>query len=670
MRFTASLARGLFVAALPLLISCGGDGGSEPRRDTTPPTISSRTPAAGATGVAANATVSVTFSEPITAASVTSTTFPVRVTGGAAVPGTYAVSGSTATFTPSASLAFGTAYTAEVTTGVTDAAGNALGAASSWQFTVVPNVAPTATAGANKEVNRAEPVQLNGTGNDPEGKALSYRWTQTSGPDVTSGVGYLVGSTPTFTAPSTVSTVRFELRVTDADGGVSAPSVIDVFVMEDKAHAIFVSTTGDNGNPGTRALPVRTIQRGITLAATAGSGTDVYVAQGTYTTGLSLQSGVSVYGGYQTGTWLRDESEYETMTVGGAGGISVAGFNASNLTIDGFFIETPAEFTATGQSMIGLFLHNSQNITITNNSIAAGNAGPGSGGQFGFPGEAGEVGGTGFPAACGAEIIGGVPGAGGNGGLSRTDPPRGFQGGHGGYGAGPAGEGMRGDNGVGASQASGGAGGAVGSKGGDGQDGANGFNGADGQQAFPLGTLLISGYTPAKGGNGTHGTHGSSGGGGGGGGAAGGGGGGGGGGAGAYGEFGEGGQSGGGSFAIAVSSSTGIVIDRVILTTGQGGNGGTGGVGGAGGAGGGKGQGGVGCATNDGGWGGAGGAGGRGGHGGGGAGGPSVGIVESATSTTSIGETVVFVLGEAGTGGHSEGAPGPNGVKSEYVKLP
>ena len=49
--------------------------------------------------------------------------------------GTVTLSGTTATFHPSASLANATTYTATITTGVTDLANNALAASKVWTFT-------------------------------------------------------------------------------------------------------------------------------------------------------------------------------------------------------------------------------------------------------------------------------------------------------------------------------------------------------------------------------------------------------------------------------------------------------------------------------------------------------------------------------------------------------
>ena len=57
--------------------------------------------------------------------------------GTTAVSGTVTYSGTTATFTPSNILAASTIYTATITTGAKDLAGNALAANTVWSFTTV-----------------------------------------------------------------------------------------------------------------------------------------------------------------------------------------------------------------------------------------------------------------------------------------------------------------------------------------------------------------------------------------------------------------------------------------------------------------------------------------------------------------------------------------------------
>lgn len=128
------------------------------RVDTTAPTISSRSPASGATGVSAGTAVTVTFNETMAAASINANTLQLRNAQGTLVAGTvsYATATRVATFTPSAALANGTVHTATVVggaSGVTDVSGNPLAANSSWSFTVVKgNTTTSVTSSANPAV--------------------------------------------------------------------------------------------------------------------------------------------------------------------------------------------------------------------------------------------------------------------------------------------------------------------------------------------------------------------------------------------------------------------------------------------------------------------------------------------------------------------------------------
>jgi methionine-rich copper-binding protein CopC len=102
--------------------------------DLTPPTVVSTNPASNATGVATSQVVGITFSEAMTASSITTSTFTLK-NGSTAVAGTVNYSGTTATFTPSAALAAGTVYTASMSTGAKDVAGNMMMSAMTWNFT-------------------------------------------------------------------------------------------------------------------------------------------------------------------------------------------------------------------------------------------------------------------------------------------------------------------------------------------------------------------------------------------------------------------------------------------------------------------------------------------------------------------------------------------------------
>jgi hypothetical protein len=68
------------------------------------------------------------------ASTVTTSTFTLSTAGGP-ISGQVTCSGSTATFTPSAPLAYSTPCTATITTGVKDVAGNPMASAYTWSFT-------------------------------------------------------------------------------------------------------------------------------------------------------------------------------------------------------------------------------------------------------------------------------------------------------------------------------------------------------------------------------------------------------------------------------------------------------------------------------------------------------------------------------------------------------
>src|SRR5206468_3233442 len=80
--------------------------------DTTPPTVLSVTPANGATGVSKATTIRATFSEAISAATLTTSTFVLRDPANAVVPATVSYNAATrvGTLTPSAGLSASKTY--------------------------------------------------------------------------------------------------------------------------------------------------------------------------------------------------------------------------------------------------------------------------------------------------------------------------------------------------------------------------------------------------------------------------------------------------------------------------------------------------------------------------------------------------------------------------------
>ena len=118
--------------------------------DTTPPTITGTSPAAGATGVATTVNPTATFSEAVDPTTISTSTFSLVKNGtttALAATVAYTSASHVATLSPTAALVAGTAYTATVkgsTGGVKDVAGNLLVASLSWSFTTSATTSTTA----------------------------------------------------------------------------------------------------------------------------------------------------------------------------------------------------------------------------------------------------------------------------------------------------------------------------------------------------------------------------------------------------------------------------------------------------------------------------------------------------------------------------------------------
>ena len=138
-------------------------------------TVSATTPASSATGVSINSAVSATFSGSADASTLTTSTFTLIGPGGPmAGTVTYDSTTKTATFTPSAALANSTAYTATVTTGIKDLAGNSLASDYSWSFTTVGSSSNPKTWGNAQLIESGDgPVSSPEVAVDANGNAMT-----------------------------------------------------------------------------------------------------------------------------------------------------------------------------------------------------------------------------------------------------------------------------------------------------------------------------------------------------------------------------------------------------------------------------------------------------------------------------------------------------------------
>jgi hypothetical protein len=178
-----------------------------PTHDATVPTVSSTTPANNATGVAINQKIAATFSKVMDPLTLTATTLTVTAPGGVAVPGTVSYAGTTATFTPTSDLAASTVFTATVTTGAKDLAGNPLASNFVWSFTTGVTADTTAPSVVFTDpASNATSVALNQKIAATFSKSMDPLTITTADLTVTGPGGAALTGTVSYDSPSKVAT--------------------------------------------------------------------------------------------------------------------------------------------------------------------------------------------------------------------------------------------------------------------------------------------------------------------------------------------------------------------------------------------------------------------------------------------------------------------------------
>lgn len=208
--------------------------------DVTPPQVISTLPANAATGVALNSSVSATFSEAMTNSTLTTASFGLKATGGAAVSGTVVVSGNSVVFKPANSLSAGSQYTATITTAAKDLAGNPLANIFNWTFTTAaaldktpPTVSATSPANAASGVAVTSSVSANFS--EPMTNSTlttaSVTLAKTTGGTAVAGTVSVIGNSATFTPSAslvagTQYTATISTAVQDAAGNALAADFV------------------------------------------------------------------------------------------------------------------------------------------------------------------------------------------------------------------------------------------------------------------------------------------------------------------------------------------------------------------------------------------------------------------------------------------------------------
>lgn len=149
----------LLLLLVAFVAGCGGNGDGS--SDSIAPTVNATNPAKDAAAVAVNLAIAATFSEAMTQSTIGAATLTLKQ-GTTAVSGTVTITGVTAVFTPAGNLAAGTEYTATITTGARDLAGNAVASDYVWKFTTglaADTAAPVVSGTSN--ISGATDVAIN-----------------------------------------------------------------------------------------------------------------------------------------------------------------------------------------------------------------------------------------------------------------------------------------------------------------------------------------------------------------------------------------------------------------------------------------------------------------------------------------------------------------------------
>jgi ketosteroid isomerase-like protein len=287
--FTATITTGAQdTTGAPLAANFVWTFTTAPPPAVVPPTV----PPSNAVAVAEGVVLSATFSVPMEASTINTTTFTLTGPGATPVTGAVNYSGNTATFTPAARLAPSTLYTATITTGATDATGAPLAANYVWTFTTAPLPAVTSTVPASGATNVPLNQKVAATFNTPmtattiTAAGTFTLATTTGGTAVPGAVTYDASSNTAIFTPtaalsaSTQYTATITTAAQSAQGNALPANYVWSFTTGTAANAVAPTVTSTN--PANAAITVPLNQK---VAATFSTFMDpsTISAAGTFT---------------------------------------------------------------------------------------------------------------------------------------------------------------------------------------------------------------------------------------------------------------------------------------------------------------------------------------------------------------------------------------------------
>ncbi|WP_291861168.1 ice-binding family protein [Marinilabilia sp.] len=260
----------LTTIAIAAVVLTGGCSESDNDQKMTPSVLSSD-PSVDATDVVINKIVTVTFSEPMDASSLNSTTFTINQET-TPVEGTISYSGTMVSFKPTVTLAPVTVYTGTVTTGAMSDSGNSLENEYVWEFTTGNITGPTAIsifpANNSEDVERNKIVTVTFSEEMNSSTINTSTFTLTQGDTNVPGEVTYSGKTAAFTPTNIldagkVYTAMLSTGVENAAGVELAGNISWTFTTSDETDA--TEPTATVTNPLNDATNV---ERNIAIEAT------------------------------------------------------------------------------------------------------------------------------------------------------------------------------------------------------------------------------------------------------------------------------------------------------------------------------------------------------------------------------------------------------------------
>lgn len=139
-------------------------------------------------------------------------------------------------------------------------------------------------------------------------------------------------------------------------------ATLAAFVLPGYGQTIYVSTSGNDANPGTQAQPKATLQAAFSAVADGGT---VKVSPGTYNGKLNvaLRSGITLEGAANLG----DPKPVLSLNTGGTNQVLLAFDGCTNMTVRGFQLDVDQTFLLNGLTTIG----NCDNLLLSDLRIRA-----------------------------------------------------------------------------------------------------------------------------------------------------------------------------------------------------------------------------------------------------------------------------------------------------------